>query len=78
MKRKVILIKISSAVRSVMRENRDAALGNTGILYAEVCKKMNISEPHDAPNPGSVYRIGLRFRDYGMEYWRGKHDESDQ
>ena len=53
---------VTAAVRRVLRENHEAAQGNTGILYAEVCRVMEVTNPAQAPNPGSVYRIWRRYR----------------
>lgn len=63
-------MKLTDAVLKAMRENRDAAHGNTAVLYSEVCKIMGIVDPSQWPNPGSVARIGLRYRDYGLSLWR--------
>lgn len=63
---------ITGAVRAVYRENKVAAAGNMGVLYAEVCRVMEAADPVAAPNPGSVYRIGRRFRDYGRDCWKGR------
>lgn len=61
---------ITNAVLVAYRKNKQAALGNMAVLYAEVCRVMGITDPVDAPNPGSVYRIGRRFRQYGLDCWR--------
>ncbi|MGI4787798.1 MAG: hypothetical protein ACRYFS_02995 [Janthinobacterium lividum] len=64
---------ITDAVRSVYRKNKEAALGNMALLYAGVCQEMNIIDLAMAPNPGSVYRIGRRFSQYGLDWWGGKN-----
>ena len=63
---------ITSAVLIVYRKNKEAALGNMALLYVGVCHEMNIIDLAMAPNPGSVYRIGRRFRQYGLDCWGGK------
>lgn len=67
-------VSITEAVRQVLRENRDAALGNTGVLYFEVCRKMSVEQPLQAPNLGSVHRIWRRFHEYGENIWRNDGD----
>lgn len=67
-----MLVTITEAVRIIYRENEVAAAGNMGVLYAEVCRVMGAADPLAAPNPGSVYRIGRRFRDYGRDCWKGR------
>ncbi len=62
---------ITSAVLVVYRRNKQAALGNMAVLYAEVIRVLDISDPAAAPNPGSVYRIGRRFRQFGLDCWPG-------
>ena len=64
---------ITNAVRAVYRKNKEAALGNMALLYAGVCQEMNIINLAAAPNPGSVYRIGHRLRQYGLDCWGGKN-----
>ena len=66
-------MSITSAVRQVSFRNREAALGNSGVLYAEVCVLMGCSRPEDSPNPGSVHRIYLRHREEAIAYWRDKN-----
>ena len=61
----------TKAVLIVYRQNQNAALGNMAILYAEVVRVLGITDPAVAPNPGSVYRIGRRFRQFGQDCWRG-------
>lgn len=63
---------ITKAVLTVYRENNVASAGNMGVLYAEICRVMEAADPVAAPNPGSVYRIGRRFRDYGRDCWKGR------
>ncbi|GEM_PF-4783543 len=53
---------LTAAVRKAVRENPEVARGNTGVLYAEVCRILKVAEPASAPNPGSVYRIWRRYR----------------
>ena len=62
---------ITSAVLIVYRKDKLAAFGNMALLYAGVCKEMGVADPALAPNPGSVYRIGRRFREYGLNCWKG-------
>lgn len=64
----------TEAIRRVLKQSREAAFGNTGVLYAEVCKALHVSDPVMAPNPGSVYRIWRRYRMYGEALW-GNRDE---
>lgn len=61
---------ITEAVLIVYRASQPAALGNMAVLYAEVCGVVGVTNAANAPNPGSVYRIGHRFRQYGLDYWR--------
>ena len=63
---------ITDAVLKVYRKNKEAARGNMALLYAGVCQEMNVTDLAAAPNPGSVYRIGRRFRQYGLNCWGGK------
>ena len=62
---------ITNAVLTVYRRNRQAALGNMTVLYAKVIRVLGITDPATAPNPGSVYRIGHRFRQFGLDCWPG-------
>lgn len=64
---------ITAAVRKVLRENEEASLGNTGILYSEVCRVLGVTEPSHAPNPGSVYRIWRRHRYYAVVQRRDRN-----
>lgn len=63
---------ITNAVLVVYRKNKESAQGNMALLYAGVCQEMNVTDPSTAPNPDSVYRIGRRFRQYGLNLWGGK------
>lgn len=55
---------LSSIVRKVMSTFQGQEV-NPAVLYSEVCKLLGITDPKLAPNPGSVYRIGRRYRGYG-------------
>jgi hypothetical protein len=66
---------LTNAILLVYRKNKTAALGNMAVLYAEVCQVLEVPDATKGPNPGSVYRIGRRFRQYGLDCWseRSKH-----
>ena len=60
---------ITDAVLAAYRKNKQAASGDMAVLYEEVICLLGYK-----PNPGSVYRLGLRHRQYGLNCWKEGSD----
>lgn len=67
-------MNVSDAVRKVIRENPLVAKGNTGLLYFEVCRVMEVKQPEFAPDPGTVYRTWLRYMPDSLKRNGGLHE----
>ncbi len=65
---------ISQAVRLSIREDRRVAAGNTGLLYFAVCRYMGVTDPAQAPDPGTVYKSWRRNVAYARAVWESRDD----